>query len=285
VRTPSGSSSNRPSPWPALLAYSAAFVLAEVAASSLVLAVAYSRASRDGPPSPSRVFQQAETFALSASGLMSVAIVNACTLLAVASVAARRAGGLRRSLRLGPTRASAAGLAAGIVGLVAVSFASGTIGAGLRMPGTEAMSAIARALAEPKPIRLVLILLTIGLLPAAAEEAFFRGFVQGTLVASLGRWPGIVLTALGFGLIHLNVAQGLEALAAGVFLGWITERFGGVRPAIAAHAVNNLIFVALAAIGMPEVTSRSAQVATVAAGVVSAIASIATLRTRIAIVA
>jgi membrane protease YdiL (CAAX protease family) len=250
-------------------------------ASSLVLAVAYSRASAGGARSAPRVFEKAETFALSASGLISVALVNACVLLAVATVAGSMAGDVRRALRLSPTRASAAGLTAGIVGLAGVSFATGTIGASLRIPGTETMSAIARALAEPKPMRLVLILLTIGLLPALAEEAFFRGFIQGTLVASLGRWPGIVLTALAFGLIHLNVVQGSEAFVAGIFLGWMTERFGGVRPAIAAHAFNNLLFVALAAIGMPEVVSRSAQVASVAVGTTCGIASIATLVSRV----
>jgi membrane protease YdiL (CAAX protease family) len=255
-----------------------------MAASSLVLAVAYSRASGDGPRSASRVFERAETFALSAAGLISVALVNACVLLAIATVAGRRAGGVRRALRLGPTRASAVGLTAGIVGLAGVSFASGTIGAGLRMPGTETMSAIARALAEPGPIRFVLTLFAIGLLPAVAEETFFRGFIQGTLVASLGRWPGIVLTAFAFGLIHLNVVQGSEAFVAGLFLGWMTEKFGGVRPAIAAHAVNNLAFVTLAAAGMPEVASRSAQAASVAVGTACGIASIATLRTRLAVV-
>jgi membrane protease YdiL (CAAX protease family) len=164
------------------------------------------------------------------------------------------------------------------VGLTGLSLASGTVGAALRLPGMDAMNAIAGALAAPKPGRFVIAILAIGVVPGVAEEAFFRGWLQGRLVASLGRWPGIVVTALAFGLIHLNAVQGAEACAAGVYLGWVTERFDGVRPAVAAHALNNVIFVVLAAAQAPEITSRGGQIVFTSAGAACCLASIALLR-------
>jgi membrane protease YdiL (CAAX protease family) len=244
----------------------------------MVLAVAYVRASRAGPPRPPRVFAEVESFSLSAPGLFSVALVNATVLLLVSLIAARRAGNVRAALRLGPTRASTVGVVAAAAGLTGLSLASGTVGAALRLPGMETMNAIAGALAEPKPARFALAVVAIGLVPGVAEETFFRGCLQGRLVASLGRWPGIALAALAFGFIHLNVVQGVEAFVAGIYLGWVTERFEGVRPAIAAHAFNNVIFVVLAAAGAPEITSQAARIAVTSAGVGCCLAALALLR-------
>ena len=81
-----------------------------------------------------------------------------------------------------------------------------------------------------------LLALTAGLsLPAFAEEGFFRGLMQGWLREAWGRWPAVVATSAAFGLIHGDRVQGSVAFITGLWLGWITERFGGIRPAIFAH--------------------------------------------------
>lgn len=86
-------------------------------------------------------------------------------------------------------------------------------------------------------------------LQAAAEEIYFRGFLQqalGTMVAN--RWFAILGSALIFALFHgaQNVPLFLGRLAFGVLAGWLAIRTGGLEAGIAAHVVNNLAAFLLA---------------------------------------
>ena len=58
--------------------------------------------------------------------------------------------------------------------------------------------------------------------PAVVEELLFR-------------------PALLFGLLHLDLAQGLTAFACGVFLGWLAERSGSILPGMLLHFCNNTL--------------------------------------------
>jgi membrane protease YdiL (CAAX protease family) len=222
---------------------------------------------------------EANAFALSPAGLMTGALGNATVLAAVALVAARMQGAaVVARLRLGPTRASPLGAAAATAGMVGLSVACGAATELLGLRGSGVMDTMAQALRGPSAGRFVAAVLTIGVAPGFAEEIFFRGSLQTRLVASWGRWPGIVAAAGAFGLIHLDLVQGSLAFVAGLYLGWIVERFGGVRPTIAAHVANNTLFVALAALGAGGEGSRLAEAAVVAAGGGVWLASIAWLR-------
>ena len=78
-----------------------------------------------------------------------------------------------------------------------------------------------------------------GVLPAATCR---RGWSRAG-----GRWPAIVVASAAFGLIHLDPVQGSVAFAAGLFQGWVVDRFGGQRPRRSWRIVtNNVIFVAIA---------------------------------------
>jgi membrane protease YdiL (CAAX protease family) len=190
---------------------------------------------------------------------------------------------LRARLRLAPTRASVAGLGAAVFGMAALSLACGAARDLLGLSGVGTMAAIASALERPSPAKLVVGLVTIAITPAIAEEALFRGLLQTPLTVRWGRWPAIVVTALGFGLAHFDFVQGTVAFVAGLFLGWVVERFGGIRPAIAAHALNNAAFVLLASFGSPGVGSRAENVLLLAAGSLVSIGSIAVLRSHLAV--
>jgi membrane protease YdiL (CAAX protease family) len=73
------------------------------------------------------------------------------------------------------------------------------------------------------------------------EELFFRGYLQTRLVARWGRWTGIALTALAFGLVHMDWVHSTFAFLLGLWLGWMTERAGSIRPAMLVHGANNLL--------------------------------------------
>jgi membrane protease YdiL (CAAX protease family) len=257
------------------LAYAAAFALMNSASVLLVLGVALERNSG----SRARLPEEAESFSLSASGVMSVALVNATVLLLVAFFAAGRRGGhVWTTLRLGPTRASPIGFAAAIAGMMGLSFACGSASDLLGVRGSGVMEKVARALEMPTPAAFLFAVAAIGLAPGFAEETFFRGLIQPWLRSRWARWPSIVATSVGFGVMHGDPVQGSLTFVAGLFLGWTAERFGGVRPTIAAHAVNNAIFVALSSLGSSETPSRRVQTALLAIGAASFAASVAVLR-------
>lgn len=77
------------------------------------------------------------------------------------------------------------------------------------------------------------------LLPAVAEEAYFRGFCQTSLSHRMGIMPAILLTALLFALAHGNVWYLHLYFGLGCFLGWVYEKSGSLWPAIIAHFINN----------------------------------------------
>ena len=82
--------------------------------------------------------------------------------------------------------------------------------------------------------------LALCVMPAIAEELLFRGAVQG-LMRPCGSAAAIFAPALLFGVLHLDLAQGLTAFACGVFLGWLAERSGSILPGMLLHLVNNAL--------------------------------------------
>jgi len=82
--------------------------------------------------------------------------------------------------------------------------------------------------------------LAILALPAAAEEAFFRGYPLQLLSRAWGPLPALVLTSVAFGLLH-GMNPGLTWVAlvnlvlAGVFLGVVFLKTGSLWWATGAH--------------------------------------------------
>jgi hypothetical protein len=89
------------------------------------------------------------------------------------------------------------------------------------------------------------------LLNPPVEELQYRGYAQPRLIAASGSlWPGLLLTAAGFGLQHLVFAVTIPsalAYAIGFFFwglgaGFIAHRQGRLVPLIIAHFISNLSF-------------------------------------------
>ncbi len=94
-------------------------------------------------------------------------------------------------------------------------------------------------------------LLLVGLAAATAgpvcEELIFRGFLMPLLVRSLGPWPGIVLSALPFAVLHgpqyaWSWRHVLLIVVAGVAFGWMRQRTGSTAAAAVMHASYNGTF-------------------------------------------
>jgi uncharacterized protein len=277
VQAEANSPSPRPPAWPALAAYLVGFALTLGSSMAFVFAVATVRSSARRSSVPS----EARDFALSSEGLLFGALVSAAALAFVALLAARLEGDpVVVRLRLGPTRASLLGLLGTTGGLIALNLACATAGEMLGARTGSVMDAVTSMLQSPTPGTFVGAIATLGVAPGMAEEVFFRGLIQTRLVASWGRWPGIVAASAAFGLIHLDPLQGSIAFVAGLFLGWTVERFGGIRPSIVAHVVNNSIVVALGAFGSAGDRSRLAEWIVTGVGLAGLAAAIVLLRGR-----
>lgn len=92
----------------------------------------------------------------------------------------------------------------------------------------------------------------IGLLVPVAEEMVFRGAILRKLLEmfaapagskgdATNHWYPIIISALIFGVMHGNMAQGVHAFIIGLLLGWMYYRTRSVIPSIAFHWINNSI--------------------------------------------
>jgi membrane protease YdiL (CAAX protease family) len=103
---------------------------------------------------------------------------------------------------------------------------------------------------EDPASRLVVGLFSVTVAPIA-EELFFRGFLQPVLVSSMGVFPGILVTSLMFGALHL--AQygyiwqiGVLLTVVGFLLGTIRHLTGSTKASSIVHiAFNSLPFLVL----------------------------------------
>lgn len=86
--------------------------------------------------------------------------------------------------------------------------------------------------------------LVVGMLVPVAEELVFRGAVLRVLLNVFARrshWIAIAIAAVVFGIIHMNLAQGLHATLIGLLLGWMYYRTRSVFPGIVLHWINNTV--------------------------------------------
>lgn len=96
---------------------------------------------------------------------------------------------------------------------------------------------------SPETPAALLILLFVGaLMPGVCEECFFRGAIQGILERR-GKWFAIVLSAVLFGLFHMDPIRIVAASVLGIFFGWLVVRTGSLYPAILAHLANNAMAI------------------------------------------
>lgn len=121
----------------------------------------------------------------------------------------------------------------------------GIMGAVLRTPMVD--MPIRKLLHDRLSIILFGIFSTI--LGPVTEELAFRGFVMPLFVRSLGPWPGIVLTALPFALLHgQQYAWTWQYVilvgVAGVVFGWVRHVTGSTLASAIMHGTYNLTFFA-----------------------------------------
>jgi sodium transport system permease protein len=107
--------------------------------------------------------------------------------------------------------------------------------------GTGKMiEALVRSLPGPS------LVLLVGVIPALAEEALFRGWTLRGLRSQMSASAAVVLSSVLFGVFHIELARIAFTTALGIALAFMALRSGSLWPGVLAHALNNGILVALA---------------------------------------
>ena len=78
-----------------------------------------------------------------------------------------------------------------------------------------------------------------------SEEICFRYGVAGSLLEEIPSSPNvaIIVSALLFGLIHMNPAQMVGATLLGLYFGWLYAKTRSVIPSLVCHVFNNFVAV------------------------------------------
>jgi membrane protease YdiL (CAAX protease family) len=119
------------------------------------------------------------------------------------------------------------------------------VGTALRTPITE--NPMTELMKDPVSLVLMMVFgITLGPL---SEELLFRGFLQPVLVRSLGVVPGIIVTAVPFGLLHFQQygnswRHALIVAMAGAGFGWMRHATGSTKASTVMHGSYNALFFA-----------------------------------------
>ena len=85
-----------------------------------------------------------------------------------------------------------------------------------------------------------LVLLFVGIIGPACEELVFRGVIYGGMKKTAAPRSALLLSALAFGLMHMNVNQAVYAFVLGVFMALAVAATGSLWGSLIIHFTFNL---------------------------------------------
>jgi len=92
------------------------------------------------------------------------------------------------------------------------------------------------------PKEYIILLFVIAGSAGICEEIMFRGFMLRAF-EKLGMWPNIIITALLFSILHLNIQNIVAPFFLGIVLGLVVYKTNSIFAGILGHFVNNAISV------------------------------------------
>ena len=108
----------------------------------------------------------------------------------------------------------------------------------------EAFRTIHRALAPRNALDALVSVAVIAIGPGLAEEIVTRGILLPSLLRALRPWGAVLISALLFAAMHLDLYRFLFTLTIGLVLGAVRLRSGSLWPPIVAHVtLNSLTFL------------------------------------------
>lgn len=99
-------------------------------------------------------------------------------------------------------------------------------------------------------------IICIAILGPILEELLFRGAITKVLLQKYNPTKAIILSALIFGIVHLNPVQVVGATLSGLLFAWIYYKTGSLISCILIHILNNSLSVFLG-LRYPDVKNAS----------------------------
>ena len=139
-----------------------------------------------------------------------------------------------------------------IVSVIAISAAFVTEPVSMLLPEMSEARKIAMEQMLKGPVWIVLI--SVSVFAPFFEEWLCRGIILRGLLKKMKPGWAIVISALIFGLIHMNLWQAIPAFIIGVILGYVYYKTGSLKLTMLMHCVNNTLSVILSRIpGLEDV--------------------------------
>lgn len=232
----------KPRVWPPLVLFAIVFVMNILVPALLFVALmVVTSGGRGLRMAPDRVLSDplaALIFLLSPGMVVLVAAVTAGALSPVP---------FQRRLRLGRFKLSVVDAVVLVAGVLSISYVFVALQALGVVPESPALEQFAEMLQELPAVGILGAVLVIGILPGIGEEMLFRGYIQTRFTERWGMGRGIVFASALFGIAHVDPVHATFAFLMGLYLGYLTERTGSIRPAIACHIANNTLSVLMTA--------------------------------------
>ncbi len=129
----------------------------------------------------------------------------------------------------------------GVIMYFAVVIVSSVCSGVLTMLGYENPFASLSSYSSPEDINDFLIgILMVCVLPGFCEEFLTRGVILHGVKSKMGDRIAIVLSAVAFGLLHMNINQAFYTMVLGLVAGLIVYQTRSIWPAIIIHFTSNL---------------------------------------------
>ena len=87
----------------------------------------------------------------------------------------------------------------------------------------------------------IIAIISVGIIPAFTEELFFRGLILDGLKSNYSKRKAIIISALLFGIIHLNPWQFYSAFIIGLISAWVCIETNSILLSIYIHFFNNAL--------------------------------------------
>ncbi|HKX23854.1 MAG TPA: type II CAAX endopeptidase family protein [Candidatus Saccharimonadales bacterium] len=94
---------------------------------------------------------------------------------------------------------------------------------------------------DPNGYELALIFVALVVLAPLVEEILFRGFLFTAFRRTFGFWLGAIGVSLLFAVAHGQANVGIDVFVLSMFLCYLREKTDSLWPAVALHALKNLV--------------------------------------------
>ncbi|HEY8890966.1 MAG TPA: type II CAAX endopeptidase family protein [Clostridium sp.] len=94
----------------------------------------------------------------------------------------------------------------------------------------------------------IILLLSVAVIAPVYEEILFRGILLKGMANKLNPAVALVISALFFALVHMNIPQGINAFLLGLVIGFIYLKTESIYLSIFAHFVNNFLALSVSSL-------------------------------------